>query len=152
MTKVICSYCEDSFDSAKLTAVEKAIKQIYKKHFNVRSSVFIWMPTKQDQIYTNRKPSKCMIIMMEVANNLEQTKRYNFLKEVSETVAPIINCKPDDLILSGGEKAYVDNYLKLQRDKIALNEKIPYLLFLGWNLLWGKVSQQRFIYPVNYKI
>lgn len=118
MKRISCIVQKHMFSHADIRKLEKGLRAIYKENYSDEKVNVIWMVMPKGSAYSERKPSEATIILVEVDDDIEQTKREELMSLFSQYLFQNFKISPLDSIISVANSSYVQQFVAAQQNRV----------------------------------
>lgn len=149
MKRIITIVQEHLFSKKEIRALEAGIKSIYQKNYSNEDVKMIWMVMPKGYAYSERKLSNAVVMMMEVENNTEQSKREQLLFAVSKFLLDNFSISPLDSVITAPDASYIDAFSKAQQNRIDAKYRPFINLKIMGKIFWSKITDGFLKLPIR---
>ncbi|MEO1652933.1 MAG: hypothetical protein AAFU64_05270 [Bacteroidota bacterium] len=141
MKRIVCTVQEHMFLPTQIQAIEKGLKEIYKKHYRDEKLRVFWLVMPKGYAYSERKLSEASIILVEVDNDIQSKKREALMHLFSQYLLKEFKLSPLDLMLSVSNSSYMDQFMASQKNRVDPRSRGWISLKMLWTAFYSKFSQ-----------
>ena len=98
--------------------MEEGFRKIYKENYSDEKLNMLWMILPDGYAYSERKPSEAAVIVVEVNENIPQTKREELMSLFSQFLLSNFKISPLDSVITVANSSWVDSFFSAQRKRI----------------------------------
>jgi hypothetical protein len=118
MRKIICNIQEGQITKRQLLELESAFKHSYAQHFGPKPGVAVlWSAIPKGQGYTEGRASRTSLVLVEVADGLNQHLREVARLEMASNWARIAEVDMDHLMITLCDETPFKHYLQMNQDR-----------------------------------
>ncbi len=141
MKKIVGIIQEHMFSKQQIKAIEAGFKKIYREHYSETESVVVlWMVMPEGYAYSERKPSEATIIVVEVNEDITQTKREEMMGRFSQFLLNTYKISPLDSVITVANSSWVNAFFSSQRKRVSKWSRPFFTLKMLGTALSSKLS------------
>ena len=118
MKKINCLVQEQVFSKEEIRKLEAGLKQVYADNYSLEPVSIFWMIMPEGYAFSERKPSKATIIMVEVNDDIRQEKREELMHLFSKFLLQNFDISPLDSVITVANTSFVNAFFEAQRKRI----------------------------------
>lgn len=118
MKRITCIVQKHMFSHADIRKLEKGLKATYKENYSDEKVNVIWMVMPKGSAYSERKESKATIIIVEVNNDIQQSRREKLMQLFSQHLLENFSISPLDSIISVANSSSVEQFFAAQQNRV----------------------------------
>ena len=106
------------FSKDDIKNIELGFRKLYTEHYSKEKLTIYWMIFPEGSAYSERRPSNATIIMVEVNDDIEKSKREEMMKLYSDFLANEYEVSPLDSIITVANSTWVDQFFMAQQNRV----------------------------------
>ena len=119
MRKIVSIVQAGQFTNDQIKAMESGFRRIYRKHYAASERlVVLWMEMPEGYAYAERRASKATLIVVEVAEDMDQQKREELMQLFSKFLMEDFKVSPLDSVITVANASFVNGFFKAQQQRI----------------------------------
>jgi hypothetical protein len=118
MKRINCLVQEHMFSKEDIKKLEHGFRKLYSENYSQEKLTIYWMIFPEGSAYSERRPSNATIIMVEVNDDIEKSKREEMMKLYSDFLANDFNVSPLDSIITVANCTWVDQFFEAQQNRV----------------------------------
>jgi len=118
MKKVLCLVQKHMFSKEEIHKIEEGFRSIYKDNYSDEKLNILWMIIPKGYAYSERKPSDAAVIVIEVNEDISQTKREEMMSLFSQFLLANFKISPLDSVITVANSSWVNSFFDAQRKRI----------------------------------
>ena len=149
--RVMCSIQENAIQKNSIKALERMIKNVYRRHFGREYKLnCIWLTMPFGQSYLAGESSTTSTVQIPVTDELAAPLRHAFMSEVCSQWQSITGCNKNQIILACPDDSYAQRYFEKVDERFKPSLKHLIKIKLLWRLLIGKIKNGYFTTSINF--
>lgn len=118
MKKINCLVPEHVFSKEEIRRLEAGLRKVYADHYSLEPLSVFWMIMPEGYAFSERKPSNATIIMVEVNDDISQTKREELMHLFSKFLLQNFDISPLNTVITVANSSFVNTFFEAQRKRI----------------------------------
>lgn len=137
--KIICTVPQRLCTPAQIAAAEQKLSEVYHKHFGADARLAIlWCGLPAGQSYVAGKEDDVYIVMLEVPEELDQSRREAAMLDFTSCVAEVFDLPLEKPLVSALPPSKINEYLAANRNRLHWLHRPGFLLGTLWHALSSK--------------
>ena len=118
MKKLVGLVQKHTFSDEEIRRLEAGFREIYRENYSREKVAIFWMVIPEGYAFSERKRSNATIMLVEVDEDIAETKREDLMHLLSKFLLDNFDISPLDSVITVANSSFVNAFFNAQRKRI----------------------------------